>query len=849
MRNVWGVGAARGAPPFVRGFDVVDDVALVGGKGRSLQELRGVGAPVPEGWILTTAFSAALSAGDSMPTRCVEALDEVRRKLGHGPVIVRSSAVGEDSVAAAFAGLLESIFPVEVGDPAALVDAVRRCVASRMAPRVRAYEEARNVRLQGIAVVVQRLVPSAAAGVLFTDGVTLRGEWCRGFGQALVDGAITPGAFRLDRRMGARRAAHVERLPEDGSPFPLANDVAQALVKHATTLERRRGLSLDVEWTVDGEGALWIVQARPVTDRRTFLWSNANISENFPTPVTPLLVSFARAGYDAYFRNLAREFGIEDARIAAHDEAFRGIVDAHGARLYYNLSHIHAVLRLMPFGDWLVDSFDVFVGAGSSSPEGRRVMDEITALGRVLVHVARAYRDLPARVGRFERVVDDVAARFHPRVIPTMTTRELGEGIEAILDVRLRRWIDASLADCAAAVTYRALQTLLRVIDPDDEHAPSHGAEDPAARHHALLKGLDVAGAWSLRALWDLAVAVRGDRPARESLVSCGGSFAVFRGALAPEIGARVDDWLDRFGFRGSGELLLTEPSLAEEPDRLLPLLARYVDAAGDTDVESPVRAFERQCAERERETTRLRDRLRGTRRPLRPLFDALVRATQTSVKLRERARFRQALLYTRLRGVALALGRRLVEAGSTSAVDDVFFLRAGELSDLAAGRVFPGDVRVLVASRRAEHATLSALDLPDVFTLAAGAFVTPSAAETSALPSPDVPFDDAGVLRGVPASGGRIAGRAAVLGGLADAGKLVPGDVLVARQTDPGWAPLFFLVKGLVLERGGMLSHGSILARELGIPSVVGVPEATTRITHGRDIVVDGDAGDVRFG
>ncbi|MRG91862.1 PEP/pyruvate-binding domain-containing protein [Polyangium spumosum] len=849
MSGRGGIAGAFGWAPLVRGFEAVDEVALVGGKGRSLQELRAVGAPVPEGVILTTAFSAALPHEDEpLPPRCVEALDEARRRLGGGPLIVRSSAVGEDGRTAAFAGLLESIFPVDGGDPAALLSAVRRCVASRAAPRVRAYEQARSVRLQGVAVVVQRLVQSAAAGVLFTDGVWLRGEWCRGHGQALVDGAITPGAFRLDRRAAeaTRRVAHVERPPEDGSTFPLSDHAARELVKHATTLERRRGVSLDVEWTVDPEGELWIVQARPVTDRRTFLWSNANISENFPAPVTPLLVSFARAGYEAYFRNLAREFGIEDARIAAHDEAFRDIVDAHGARLYYNLSHIHAVLRLMPFGDWFVDSFDVFVGAGASSPEGRRVVDELASLARVLAHVARAYRDLPARVSRFERVVDEVASRLHPREVATMPSPRLGEGLDVILDVRLRRWIDASLADCAAAVTYRALGALLRLIDHDDAGA-AHADPDPATRHHALLEGLDVAGAWSLRALWDLAVAVAADARAREALVACGGSFATFRAALAPEIGARVDDWLDRFGFRGSGELLLTEPSLAEDPDRLLPLLTRYVEAVGDPNVESPARALERQRAARERETARLRERLGGPRRVLRALFDALVRATQTSVQLRERARFRQALLYTRLRGVALALGRRFVEAGITDAVDDVFFLRFDELVDLAADRAPPGDVRALVASRRAEHAALSALDLPDVFTLPAGAFVLPTDLDVAASPSIELP-PEGGVLRGVPASGGRISGRAAVLSGLADAGKLAPGDVLVAKQTDPGWAPLFFLVKGLVLERGGMLSHGSILARELGIPSVVGVPEATTRITHGRDIDVDGDTGHVRL-
>lgn len=834
-------------PALLRGFDAIDPVEEVGGKARSLQELRAVGANVPEGIVLTSAFCEALSeGGERLPARCAEALDEARRRIGGGAVIVRSSAVGEDGEAAAFAGLLESIFPVDIADRAALTEAVRRCAASQRAPRVRAYEHARRISLKGMAIVVQRLVASAFAGVLFTDGVLLRGEWVRGHGQALVDGAVTPGAFYLDRRAapGFHRRPIVDRLPEDKSPFLLDDEVCAELVRRATALERRIGASLDIEWALDAQGSLWLLQARPVTSRRTELWSNANISENFPAPVTPLLVSFARAGYDAYFRNLARELGIEEARIAAADEAFQTIVGAQGARLYYNLSSIHAVLRLMPFGDWFVDSFDTFVGAGASRPQGRGAAEELGALGRVLVHTARACRDIPARVARFERAVDEVAARFAPSAIERMAIEELAEGLVAIADVRLRRWIDASLADCATAVTHRALQAAL----------PALGGDDPAAQS-ALLEGLDVAGAWPVRALWDVATLLHADEGARAALersASSGGGWVAFRGALSPALGAEVDGWLERFGFRGSGELLLTEPSLEEEPDRLLPLLSRYVSSIGDSAIEPPVGAFERTRAERERATARYRERLRGPLRAFRPLFDTLVLATQTSVQLRERARFRQALLYARLRGVALAVGRRLVAAGELDAVDDVFFLTFDELSAIAARRspLSPGDLRGLVATRRAEHAALSALDLPDVFTLPAGALVTPAdlRGAGAALSTPASGADRGDLLHGFPAAGGRTTGRAAVLTGLKDADKLERGDVLVARQTDPGWAPLFFLVQGLVLERGGALSHGSILARELGIPSVVGVPEATSRIAHGRRILVDGDAGHVQL-
>lgn len=820
---------------FVRTFGTIDDVALVGGKGQSLQLLRHVGAPVPEGLILTVKFCAELDAHpEGLSPECQRALEEVRTTLGPGQIIVRSSAVGEDSQSAAFAGLLESIFPVDSANPRDLEWAIRRCAASRNAPRVKAYEQARHVQLQGMAVVVQRLIDSTAAGVLFTDGALLHGEWCQGQGQALVDGQVTPGAFRLERREGG--PVHVDRFPEDGSPFPLSQNASDSLLKYAVALERRRGMSLDIEWALDAAGNVWFVQARPLSHRQSYLYSNANISENFPTPVVPLLASFARAGYDAYFRNLAREFGISEKRIVDQDTSFRNIVDVHGARLYYNLSHIHSVLRLMPFGNWFVDSFDSFVGAGQSQVHRLPLHNELADLLSVAGQIFRAYRHLPKRIERFENTVDDVAARFHPRVVDALSIDELAGGLRAILDIRVNRWLDASLADCAAAMTYRTLQALLS----------RQTREDPA-RHHVLLEGLDVAGAWSLRALWQLAQSLSVHPGACAALSNAlqhsPPDYSVFYDALDADLQGQVDDWLDRYGFRGSGELLLTEPSPAERPEQLLPLLRRYVEAALDGHKTSPGATFDKQKSAREQMTARYRAAFTPA---LRPIFDKLVMATQESVKFRERARFRQALLYSRLRTLALACGKALTRIGTIENVDDVFFFTNDELllvltNDTSA----PTEPRELIQARRAEYAALSALVIPDVFTLVAGHTITardfPTTRLETKLEAPE------GMLIGVPASAGVIQGRAAVLEGLVDADRLQRGDVLVARQTDPGWAPLFFLVKGLVLERGGMLSHGSILARELGIPSVVGVYRATECIQHGSQIIVNGDAGHVQ--
>jgi pyruvate,water dikinase len=178
---------------------------------------------------------------------------------------------------------------------------------------------------------------------------------------------------------------------------------------------------------------------------------------------------------------------------------------------------------------------------------------------------------------------------------------------------------------------------------------------------------------------------------------------------------------------------------------------------------------------------------------------------------------------------------------------EDVFFLTTAELEELLDGTaMFPHQLRALISLRRQAHRELGARRLPDQMLLAQGEF--PCDDGTGAGESPEPHGDSGRVLTGLSACGGQAEGRAVVLRDLSEATRLQAGDVLVTRQTDPGWGPVFFLIRGLVLERGGMLSHGAIIAREFGIPAIVGVAGATSRIATGRRVSVNGDTGHVEL-
>lgn len=856
------------------------DLRESGGKASNLARLMACGAPVPDGFVITDTalrlviesanvtaadtadLMAALFRGEPVPDALGAELDHAWAGLSAAVAIVRSSAVGEDSDAASFAGQLDSI--VDVSNAAMLRQALACVWASRWAPRSLAYQAARHVPLVGMGVIVQRQIPAVLSGVLFTvaprAACQMLLEYCGGMGEALVSGAVNPGRVTI-----ARRTFRWVKQASPDSPAAmeaaLLNDVQiTSLGRQALEIERVFGGPQDLEWAMDANGRVWIVQARPITVRSQategrpqaaigVLWSNANVNENFPQPICPLLYSIASAGYYHYFRNLAHAFGLSARRRAQMDVPMRQIIGVHGARLYYNLTSIHGVLRSAPFGELLTTSFNQFVGAEASDPattgesfagNRRGRAGQLGELAIIATHTLWQYLFVTRRVERFERTVSTFADRTHPDRLAARALPELLDDFRGFLDIRCHRWNDAALADAGAMVCYGLLQRLLSRACP---------GEDQQALHNNLLKALpDLVSSMPPLKLWELSREVRSD--ARLAMVFTTSTASDALATIAHDerfapFHARLSAYLDEWGFRCSAELMLTVPSFQEVPEPVIELLKAYAAMDG----ESPANLLKRQEAERLAETARVLRRLRW--RPMSRVLpfvsqalvvSTLLNWTQRCIQLRERARLKQALLYSRLRRIALALGERLIESGRIDGAEDIFFLSADEIDALAAGSaMFPDHVRPLVAMRRQAHGELSAMTPPDSMRLAAGEYWP--ATGFSPVDALD-PMRPATRLHGVGACGGSVTGRATVLTDVTQSHRLATGDVLVTRQTDPGWAPVFPLIAGLVIERGGMLSHGAIIAREFGIPSVVGVKDATRHIPPGGRITVDGDRG-----
>ncbi|MDC0741885.1 PEP/pyruvate-binding domain-containing protein [Polyangium mundeleinium] len=868
---------------------------IAGGKAANLGEMIRAGVPVPPGFVLTTsAFRAAAEAAnigpklealagtepndrarlaalageiraelssvtvpDAIAEACVRAYDV---ELGGVAVAVRSSATAEDLPDASFAGQQDTYLGV-LGKEA-LLDAVRRCWASLFTERAVVYRADRSIdpRDVSLAVVVQRLVHARAAGVLFTaNPVTGRRreaviDAAPGLGEAVVSGATNPDHLevRVDtgeivtRRLGDKRVV-IEALPgggtrheerADGSAEACISDAeARALAAMGARVEAHYGAPQDIEWAIDPEGKLLLVQSRPITtlfpipagplskndDLRVFF--SFNVAQGVFRPFSPMGLQFWRA-----FGGVAsRGLGLWDGEPLDGPPIF-----AVGAsRLFLDIT---AILR-DPLGR-RVAAFALSRMEARSGVAVRAVLDD-ERLGVVETprwKIARAaLRALartraPVTLARALRDPDAVPDRIAAKVDAAIAVGEVPEGappsayvdaVERMIREGVGPFIFTAIPSIAGALVSMLLfrRALSGLMTEDEVHTllrslPNNPTTEMDLELWSLSRrvGADPA---SRSALGEEAPAALAKRYAERSLPA----------VLQRELGA----FLARWGARGVAEIDIGVPRWRDDPTHILGSLANYL-SLGD-DASPPDVAFERGAREAERKAEELVERARekgvlrgGVARFAVPRVRRLLGA-------REAPKFGIVRIIAHARSLLLQAGRLLVQEGKLAAEDDVFLLDLRELRAVTGGT----DLRALVTERRRMITQeLGRKHVPRIL-LSDGTEPEMMAAAASG----------EGGLSGTPASAGRVTGKARVVLDPVGA-KIEPGEILVAPSTDPGWTPLFLTAGGLVMEMGGSMSHGAVVAREYGIPAVVGVAGATARITTGQQITVDGGAGRV---
>ena len=793
------------------------DAGAVGGKGLSLALTAAAGLPVPPGFCVTTAAYRRLAgARGQIDSTLFDALVTAYRELGGGLVAVRSSATAEDGAIASFAGQQETILGVEGAEK--LKSAVEQCWRSLHTDRARAYRARQGVDEAGLAmaVVVQRLVDADAAGVLFTrdpldpTGTLVRIEAAWGLGEAVVSGRVTPDRFQVerdtgnvrDRQPGDKRVqigpAGEQAVPADRQKrVCLTDEQLKELADLGRKVEALYGNGRDIEWAI-ADGKVWLLQARPIT--------TAGASER------------------ARIRN-------------ATIDRLRNLVEPGGT--VWSRVHLIEVLSEPTPMTWALVSGKLLSGGGGTGAMYRDFgfrPDPALALtsgydligGRPYLNMSREPR-LEAAKPLAGYPLGTYKSNPHLALDPKRDTpRGLRKWLGLFGLIRVAARITSASKQFADEFRNNTIPTFMAEVDRASAEDFSTLDSPALAKwfqtwvdrtlvvfaRDSLKPTLLAQFSWQVleqqigkalgpeRARSILAELSQGAKPDPE---------ADLAGAIRDlAAGTRSrDEFLRRFGHRGPNEMELAARRWAEDPLSLAILSAPSPPTSGPTAVDVLSRV-----AGEAKWNAYLAKSMAGH-----------VERLQTYLGLRETGKHHLMRGYGLIRRALLELDRRFGLDGG------IFYLTPEELPDLVAGK----DLKPLVAERRKIRSIELSLEVPPVV----------FGDDLEAIGRPLPPPTGAEELTGIALSAGVAEGPALVLTE-PTATSTESGYILVCSSTDPAWVPLFVNARGLVMESGGTLSHGAIVAREFGLPAVAGLPGVQHVIKTGQRVRVDGGRGTV---
>jgi rifampicin phosphotransferase len=863
---------------YVLDFQEIDQtqVAVVGGKGALLGELSRIeGICVPAGFCVTTdAFQRILAQAPSIDDRldrcsrlkpddreAIRALSaEIRRalegiaipedlasaithplaRLGEqAAYAVRSSATAEDLPTASFAGQYDTY--LNVAGPAAILRHVSRCWASLFTERAMTYRLRNDFdhRKVNMAVVVQRMVFPHAAGILFTaDPITSSRkvasvEASFGLGEALVSGVVNADIYKVrDGDIVAKALATkqlaIHALPAGGTQEQAIDPERQEqpaltdaqvvqLAQLGRRIEAHFGRPQDIEWCLVDDG-FQIVQSRPITtlfpipdvgDRANHVYVSVGHQQMMTDPMKPLGLSLwqltaLRPMYDAGGRLF-----VDVTQGLASPASRAGLLEALGRSDPLIRDALQTILERGDFIPSLIDEDPTHPGepAPGNAPDPIETDPAIVTelIGRSQAAIAACKRDIATLSGSalFDFILADIQELkrilFDPQSHQVFMT-----AIEATwwLNEQLQAWLgEKNAADTLTqSVPHNVTSEMgLALLDVADVIRPHPDVV-------AFLQNVE-----EEEGFLDELAKLAGGREARDAI--------------------RV--YLDKYGMRCVGEIDITRPRWSERPTTLVPMilgnLKNFEPGAGE-------RRFEQGRQEAWKSEQELLGRLRALPDGERKAEEAkrMIDRVRTFIGYREYPKYGMVSRYFVYKQALLEEAERLVQAHVLGEKEDIFYLTFQELHVLARTNQMDEE---LISRRKDAFRSYQALTPPRVLT-SDGEVIAGSYRRD------DLP---AGALVGLPVSAGTIEGRARVILDMEEAG-LEAGDILVTAYTDPSWAPLFVAIKGLVTEVGGLMTHGAVIAREYGLPAVVGVEHATRLIRDGQRIRVHGTDGYVEI-
>lgn len=798
-----------------------------------------------------------------------------------GVVAVRSSVIGEDTPRCSFAGMHDSVLGVSWHD--GYWDAVRRVWSSAYSEQALIYRRQMGVPLEEIrvAVVVQELVDAQNAGVMFTRYPAAgRDDWLViqstfGFGTELVGGGLTPDSFYVDRSSlqvvtdlaektyqqvldpRSRRIVRRELAGQQRTGPSLTEDQVRELARAGLSIERHFSDPQDVEFCYDTDGQLFFVQSRPALPSASptrvvhnrLVWDNSNIVESYPGVTTPMTFSFVCRVYSIVYHCFGEVMGVSPQVLRQHRRTYEQMLGLIRGRIYYNLDSWYRSLRLLPGYHYNRRFMESMMGVkerldleDDTEPVSwsRRWLYEFPAFVRMLSRMVWKIVRIHTDVKQFEAHFQRHYAAWARLDFREKTPHQLQRIYREMEDSLLWHW-KAPIANDFYVMFFFGLLKELCTKWCDD---------DTGALQNDLIRGQGgIESAAPAKMMLQLASVAQADPLLRELILSasaCDLPDLISDDEAFADFNRLVSAYLEKYGFRCTEELKLEQPSLKERPEQIYQVLRNYLllDSPDVLDGQAIDQGEKR--ARREAEL-RAMNALSGKPWDLarKAFLRWVLKSARAGVRNRENMRFARTRIFGLVRELLRAMGAHLAAEGILDQEDDVFYLTMDEMWDFVNGTAVTTDLRQLAQVRQDEFATYrETLPAPaDRFETEGMVYHRNSFQD---LRSDGLKMDDP-ELRGTGCCAGVVTGTARVMTSPME-GSLQPGQVLVTRQLDPGWVPVFPVVSGILVERGSLLSHSAVVAREMGIPTIVGITGLMNRLATGVTIRMDGRRGTVEI-
>jgi len=743
-------------------------------------------------------IQSAILAAEIPEFIITQIIPEFKNLIQNSPfqtVAVRSSALAEDFSDHSFAGQLESYLDIQ--DEEQLLESIKKCWASLWNQRVYHYISPTQTKFrpQLIAVIVQQMIPAEYAGVCFTlDPTDSKQQWMMievhpGIGEKIVGGKVNPARYRVHRKT---LKVNVE---SDEKQLLFDHEKIQLLAQICLKIERCFGAPQDVEWAFY-QDQFYFVQSRPITTAATKpassseqLWSNYFFGERFPQPVSPLGWSILKPLIEKNaFHQPLQFLGFNKLARSKITRCFHG-------RPYTRLDVFQALHSFFPTDYVSQDKRNLFYDEPVSWRQSIiKIIKKILPILKSMLSTTDWIP--PVHLRNWQRFLYFYYVKIQSlnQVKLSILTDEqlwlMNFQAEQLSDrlLKLHRW-SITFAELIYHFVSYLTEKWLSQLDAEQTMIVLH-------------RGLPGNKTVEMNVeLWNLS---RNDR-------------------FHPPTGG-WNRYIQKFGHR-STSLDISVPTFAEQTDYLKGYIERFASLPADASPGAKQQQFERERkAHLEKLFQQFHGQTLGWLKKL--LFKVLLNWSEQFILLRENQRdyWHQALAINRK--IFLELGRRFFESGWLEKSDHIFFLTRHEIKNTIFSKRFISKIK----QRHRMHSEWQMAQPPALID------------ETkSALADIRMTGEK---LAGIAASPGVATATARVLKSLDEMAKLQPGEILVVPTTDPGWTPLFGIIKGLVMEVGGVLSHGAIVAREFGIPAVTSVEWATVNIRNGAQITVDGNKG-----